>query len=364
MRIHIEFLVGVLFVLLLPAAYGFGVSPAVLELAQTVPGGSAEGTVLLSSPFDDSWEVSVTGSEWLTVEPKVVAVRKGSPVTIRVRMAVPYDAAPGVIEQYLQFEYRPNTFIGEKSSAIEQRLRIPVTSEVTGSYTVSCVVGGVQLPAFEEGRSGVLTYSIKNTGSIRVSPEFTLEIGGYTKTWEQEVVLPTATQQGRVVVLPTLPVGAYVATLSVPSCGYEEEIPVGVLPQGTGQYSGRIEEVIVPEVVTGEPTRVSAVFNNDGDSVVTAKLTGVVVTQEGTLLAVIDSDSLQVLPQQSVTLEDFVNIPPGDNIVRVKVLYEGIVSEEYEVLVSGAVKEKKSFLPFVFGGIIFVLLLLILRKRK
>lgn len=342
------------FLFCLPGVAAFGVSPAALEFPEVIAGEEVTAELLLSSPFTEEWDVVIDADEWYAFSPSQPVVSLGAPVALQVTLRVPEDAPPGTFSDDIQFSYIPRDEAGEKRSLLQQQLFVPVRVDVASEAVVACVIGGLRFSPTVEGGESVLSYSIRNTGTASFSPTIETDIGD----WSQDRVRPGGVLRGSRVVTVDFSPGRYL--LLVEACGQREFVPLEV--RSVVQLAGVVEEIVVNER-NSSLKPVSAVFRNDGDTVVNARLAGTVVdAQDGRVLAVLDGDSVRVLPGQRVTLEEFIDLEE-DFVVRARVLYAGESSEEFEVLYEQPEQaDTLSLLP-LFVAIIVILVFLIWRRK-
>lgn len=314
-----------------------GASPASVAL-ETLPGGYAEASILLSNPKDEPVVVSATveGVDWVETAFNVSLKARGSErLTLAVRP--PADAEPRSYDAKLLLTSMPTGVPGAIGNRLALTLAVPLSITVASEARPSCILGGFVLGDAELGQPLRASFSVKNTGNVRLSPRGTLSLQKdgekiYEATIVEDEVLPTRTRQYELVVTPPLAEAAYGAELRIDACGGSATTAFSVVAPGTFADKGMFTQLGVSENVTGIAP-VAAGFKNTGSRTVSARFSGV-VEKDGKVLRVLESEALLVGPGESVELESFFTPQePGSYVVRGTVVYEGKRTAEKSIVV-------------------------------
>lgn len=372
------FLSFVLFTLILSSSLvsAFGVSPGSIDFGTVNPGAYAEQSLLVSSVFADEWIVTVESDAVRVEVPEPFVIVKGSPQRIIISLRPEDNLAPGVYEGNVRFSFsRDARAEGEKQSRLLNAFSLPYSFVVSSDAHSSCVAAGLSLPVFEQGQDGVVQYRVKNTGTTMNRQVATLVLDGELYSWIDEV-LPT---QEAVLVHSfshELAPGEYSGFFSIDACDFSQDISVSVVPSGSLHRDGKLSRLAVLEDAESVSLPVTATFENTGDVAVAARLSGVVLDANLKTVRVFEGQNVLVLPGRAVDFEEYIDgLGIGEFVVRAKVVYDGGVSPEREVVYSATIggddsgagsgpRFKITPISFLLVVIPIILLLLILIRER
>jgi len=348
----------VLIILLSFFIMAFGVSPASVDFPEGFAGQEVVSSIQLSSPFEEEFEVEFSAPDWVRLSPENPVISRGNPQRVTVYARLPQTV--GDFSETIRVSYSSPSEIEGKQAIINQQLVVPLQFRVSGEAKVSCVVGGVTFSDFEEEGVASVEYTIKNTGNVEISPSIT-----FLDSWSEDVLLPGQTKRYSHFLDAELSEGNYVVDFIVEPCDYFEKHDLYVHSQGSLTYQGVLEDVVV-ENSSSEDRRVTARFTNEGSVVITAQLTGQVLAEDGSVVGFFEGDEVQVLPKQTIELEEFISVRSGQNIVKSKVVYEGISSEEKEVrtILEEQSYDFSQFTAYLLLAIILIIIGIIRKKRN
>jgi hypothetical protein len=378
-------------------AISLGVSPASFTFENTLRGGFATYEGLLSTGDAGSLRVSydVVGenSDWIQVDLGDALLSKDKPLSFDVTVRPPEDAANGEYSAKIRF-FLATGFTGQEvESRIFTGLSVDVYFSVTGEEHVDCVIGGVSVSDAEEDRPLELYLTVKNNGNVRVKPKIDIAILDqsketlmYTESFYADEVLPTTKKQILKEVDYDLIKSQYWMQVSSEDCSGSDFLTFNIVGFGEVYDLGEIVRMETPDVpVKGELVPVQAFFKNTGARVVNAKLRAI-VSLDGNVVAVLESDELQVKPDEVVDLEAYFRPElQGNYVIKSQVLYNNkltyeksnnlVVSEHLEEesegqgiqeITGGVVGAGSSswLAVVVLFSIIILLFVLIMRKKK
>jgi len=376
--------------LLAPAtsAVGIGVNKAVISYEDVLQNGYAQDEVLVTTdseqPIVGTWQLEGEITPWVRIEPNDTAFTfsKNQPYQLTVIVEPPLDAqlrsyTGGIRILTGQLDRTEGGKIGTSTRAA---FLIRLGLGVTGTQNLQCRAGGIQIKSTEIGQPFDLVASVANTGNVRISPDFVVEV--YDQAQERllknvtipgsQEILPTVTGEFLKRVAQDLPVGQYWARVSVPLCGDVALVTFDVLDRGTIADQGELVRIDAqPWAKTGDIIPIHAVFRNLGSRTVTAKFKGTVTTQPGGSIAkVIDTDTYNVPPGETAQIETFFNpTEPGQYVVAGRVLYNSKLTFQKSTIlnVQGPFLKAASgygWLVLIAIAIVILLLLILIRRKR
>ncbi|MFH1606223.1 MAG: hypothetical protein ABIC91_02670 [Nanoarchaeota archaeon] len=375
------------------SAAAIGVNKAVLDFQDVLKSGYAQDTLIVSTDVKDNIEIEyeIQGEikEWIRFEPEELVLVEGKAGQLTVIVEPPADTPNGI---YLgEIKLLTSSIIkeqmGKMGSAIRTSFLIKTKVEVTGDEIISCSAGGFRLLDSEIGFPLDFSATVKNNGNVRIKPDFGIEI--YNQEQTKKLLTKTFTHQTEI--LPTtkaeltrqledmnLDTGQYWASVSSPLCGDSGLITFDVLDKGAIVDKGEILSLNANLwVKIGDIVPIEAIFKNTGTRVESVKLKGTITLGDG-IVKVIDTDSVNVLPGETITLETFFNPKMiGQYHVNVRALYnnkltfeKGTVinaqsSSEFERKIKALnTKNLLSVLSLIIIVIIILILLILIKKKK
>jgi len=364
-----------------------GVNRADFSFQDVLREGYAEDSFVVSTDSSDliSGAVEVEGeiAEWVSFRPDNVLENgfnfsSTNPQTLTVIIQPPEDAANG--------EYSGTIRVltgeigrsggGRIGTSTRAAFGIDTVVGITGVETRSCVLGGIQVTNTELTQDFELTYSVKNTGNVRMAPVLDVEV--FNQAQEETVlqrsvqttqeVLPTRSQRFRSSIEQDLVVGQYWARVSSPECSGSSLLTFDVLERGGVVDSGEFVDLEANSWnEVGDIIPILAYFQNTGSRTVSAKFKGTVM-KNSKLFKVIDTDFYNTPPGDAVTIETFFNpLEPGRYVVEGRILYNDKLTFERSAIINvggTSMREGFSFMNYAIIFIVLILLILIIRKKK
>lgn len=364
-------------------AVSVGVSPPRLDFDDVLRGGYAENSFLLSTDSNEIayGHLTVRGNiaNWIEFENNQTTfnVTKDEPRSIRVIVRPPPDTPvgrhSGTIEAVID---STGDLSGRAGSIIKAGVVFGADVVVTGDEIISCKAGAFEFSDVEIGRPLELWTTVTNDGNTRITPLITSDI--FDQTRENIVlspqsigpeILPTTTERFYERFTNTLPVGQYWASVEVPDCNGEGLVTFSVVERGAIADRGELVTLFAPEEVQAYQTvPVTASFVNHGSRVVSAKFKGQALL-DGNIIAVLESDELQVEPGSSRELESFF-LPEKDGRYEIigRVIYNEKLTFEKGVQVKVGVIEESNQLFTILGLLLYLALMIgavfIIRKKR
>lgn len=378
---------------LLSEASVIGANKGVISYKNVLKNGYAQEFVTLTT--DTEFNLSITYTldgdvtDWIRLEPpeQPFFISKDNPYTVAVIIEPPADAKNeeynGAVRFLTGALANPE---GQFGTAVRAAINIRMGIEITGQEIIGCSAAGFKLDDVEEGYPLEFHAIVSNQGNVRIKPEFVLEF------WNQdqseiietfrftinESILPTVQQRIFHSFNHELDIGQYWVRISTPLCGKGSTgfLTVSVIERGGVSDKGELIRIRnEPWAKTGDIVPIDAVFKNLGSRVVSAKFKGSITSGEE-IFKIIDTDSLDVFPGETVELRTFFNpVQEGQYIVTGRVLYnKKLTFEKGSVLnvnPSGKAPDEGKGLSFGWSAaliiliiIIIILLILVMRRKK
>lgn len=364
---------------------GIGVNKARLTYADVLQNGYAQDVILVTTdsdtPIAGTYEFEGELAPWMRLEPadENFTFDRQNPYAIKIIVEPPADAQLRSYTGGLRLLTGDvsRTEGGRMGTATRAAFLIRVSLGVTGTQRLDCQIGGVALRHTEIEQPIDFIASIQNNGNVRVEPDFTITVFDQYQTQTIETfslqpdltVLPTETGEATYRIDHDLDVGQYWARVDSELCGGGGIVTFDILERGGIADSGELVRIDVsPWAHTGDIIPINAVFQNTGSRVVGAKFTGTITRQDSErIFKVIDTNPINVRPQQTVNLETFFNpTEPGRYIVAGRVIYnQKLTYQKSSIInVNGPILEAVSRWTLPFFLIIVVLIILIMIKKK
>ncbi|MEM4711088.1 MAG: hypothetical protein QXL18_04015 [Candidatus Woesearchaeota archaeon] len=366
---------------------GLSVTKAEIRYENVLRGGYAEDFVYIASDtdFDVPLEYEVIGDikDWISFEPDVnktnftLYVSRDHVQQLKIIIQPPSDAAEGNYTGGVRIITGTiNKPEGPYGSQLQAAFLIRIRVSVTGKQILSCNFGGLTIPDVEIGEPIKYSFTVQNTGNVRVKPNITIDFWNQdqsrlVKSLSKEFsdVLPTTSRVFSDSSSNNLRIGQYWAYASVYPCGNSEIVSFSVLEKG--QIADTAELLRIenkPWASTGEIVPINAVFKNTGQRVVSAKFKGI-VSLEDKIVQNLDSEFYDVVPGEIVNLTVyFTPKKQGQYYISGRVLYNNKLTFEKSSILNVNVGEEISSINygfiFLILMIIIILLLLILIKKK
>ncbi|MFC1647969.1 hypothetical protein ACFL1B_00780 [Nanoarchaeota archaeon] len=339
--------------LLIPnaTAIALGVNKAGMNFRNVLKGGYAEDVVTATTDTPNLLELNyeIVGdiADWVTLMPSNESqwvFSSQSALRITVIVQPPPDTANGIYTGEVRL--LTGAFArteGQYGSAVHASFAVKLSVEITGEEILACTAGGFELLDTETGYPLQVHASVKNNGNVQVLPVFDIDVWDQYKTKlvmstqvaVDQRILPTRQQSYVQTFEHELPLGQYWANIKEPTCGDNHVVTFSVLELGGISDQGeliRIDNQAWAE--TEDIVRIAAIFKNKGRRVVSAKFKGT-IERDGKVIEVIDTDTLNVLPQRTTELETFFNpTEPGRYTVKGHVIYNGKITFEKSSMVN------------------------------
>lgn len=373
----------VLFLSIIPStsAIAIGVNKAEINFVDVLRNGYAEDTFVVSTDTDliitGDYEVEGDIAPWIRFEPENFTFSASSPARVKVIIEPPEDVSNGDYGGFIR------VLTGEIARADGGRMgtsaraafKINVALGITGVEKRSCILGGVKLKNTEIRQPVDLSYSIKNTGNVRVQPEILIQLYDQDENFidsetllSDSDVLPTTIQEFFTQFENGLNVGQYWAKVSSPDCAGGSYMTFDVLERGGISDSGELVKINVDSWVNvGDIVPITAVFKNKGSRTVSAKFKGSIMKGKK-LVKIIDTDFYNTPPGEVANIETFFNPDaPGQYEVKGRVLYNNKLTFERSSIINvngSALTKDSNYIPLFIIVLVIIILLLIIRKKK
>lgn len=367
-----------------------GVNRARLNYENVLRGGYSEQEIVVTmgSPIDIQVFFEARGdvADWIRFEPEedYLVVNENNPGEITVIVEPPEDAR---VDVYSATILITTGSLGEITSQMGTNVvvafEVDVKINITDTQIISCTAGGISFSTVEIGEANILNAKIRNTGNVRIRPVFDLNV--YSQMRDSLVkeftyrhpddIIPTKSQNIESEINLGLEPGQYWAEITEPVCGTTALVTFSVLERGEISDEGELSILRTSTwAETNEIVPITAVFKNDGVRTVSAQFKGI-ISKEGRIVEVIESDSVDVSPGDEVNLEMFYTAKElGQYRVSGRVHYNNKVTFERGTIINvneeGVVVSNSSGVDSVtlFFSIVIVvmtlLIFLILRKEK
>ncbi|MEM2121705.1 MAG: hypothetical protein QXU20_03570 [Candidatus Woesearchaeota archaeon] len=356
-----------------------GVSPGVLVFEKMLRDGFQQRTLTITSLSDVSTVVVEKYGyikDWINITNTTFNITSKNPYYLKIIVRTPSDIATGNYTGYLLVKKIPtNIGLNTTASAIIMSIQIPITVEVIGEEIKSCTATSFNIKNTEVGKNTKLSFYLRNTGNVRLSPrinyliwdkEQTKIIANETLTAEE--IYPSLEGNFEVEIKTNdLSIGQYWIDISIPECFASKLLTFDVLEKGALSASGRLLRIENPVWVSvGQTISIKAIFENNGEQDYNAKFKGKIELDD-TLVEVLESEELFVRQGETTNFEMFFKPKQeGRYIIRGVVYYANKKTEEtFSVL---NVKPRKAFdwLIIVYALIILIIILLlaIIKKKK
>ncbi len=338
-----------------------------------------------STPITGTYQLEGELAPWIRLEPanETFVFSSERPYQVAVIVEPPADAQLRRYAGSLRFLTGELTRTGD--SKIGQTTRaaflIKINAGLTGTEMLRCQMGGVAIIDTEVGDPFDLVAGIHNTGNVRITPSFNVLVYDQEQTTlllnttlEPGLsVLPTTTREYRLQVPNRLPIGQYWARVTGLPCGNAAFLTFDVVERGGIADKGELVRITVsPWARTGDIVPIQAVFKNTGPRIVTARFKGTITQQDTTkLFKVIDTESVNVLPGQTVELETFFNpLEAGQYVIAGRVNYNSKITFQKSAILNvngptlGGPRNLSLLLLFLLLAIVILVLLILIAKKR
>lgn len=359
-----------LLILLLPVAHALSASPA--SHMMYTPDGASSYPLTIHNDEGRAVEISITAvgpfSASVTV-PEGFTLQPQERRTVDVRVAVPADARPGLLEGGLLIEARPTESASTVSAAGAVMHSIRLRTPLEGAF-----IEGEILPAGSAvGRPTTVTLVLTNTGTESVSATAAITRNGERLTSQAVELAPGAMRNVVGSWTPDQP-GEHTVTAEVSYAGKELLLHSLVT---VGDLSVAIEEITVGAFVLGQPFRASVhVRNQYGQALLVTPSASVL--QNGSIRTAATGVAVSIPAGESAALPVFLEssgLAIGEAELRAQIIYAGqvatltIPAAVYEdrlfIGTSAETSESRRWLPAVLVAVIVtVIIWFVLRSKK
>jgi len=332
-------------VLLSPAVFSIGLSPASVAIEDVLKGGYAEKTFTIynTEPETRVFSFKIGGglASWASAYPQdTFVVDGGQKQEIKVVVQPPQDAASGTYDGEISVSSKPQTpsFSTGARADIQAGVVGHLALTVTNSQKPGLSVNSIEGNAIEERMPAFIKFDLTNPGNVRARPLISVDIADShgkllaSVSKQDSEILPTHSAT-ILMQLPTedLPQGDYSLKISVSLGGqqiYGRALRQEILEVGALSRRGQIVELKVPPwAELGSYAKIEVLFRNLGTLGSTAKLSGEILV-DGKPIAPISSEEVDVLPGQQVALATLYKPgQPGRHTVHAAVLFGGKLTE-------------------------------------
>jgi hypothetical protein len=296
------------------AVFGLAVSPSEVRISDMLRGSTANTTITVYDPSDSpiSYTANVSSniSDAISVAPNSgsVAGKSSAPLTVTVHVS---ETKPNGV-------YNGSILINASVSSQGQVTIVPAI-EIKASYSVTdretqgLTIRGVQLFDTEFGSpfpflvSGTGTGNVDAVGHLRVDlqdAKTNASVGTFNSTQFTITARKTEKASGTFG-NASIPVGQYLAHADVMFNGtsiYNYTKQVEVFQPGVLRSKGELERIdLKPWCTIGETVKLTGVFKNTGEVGINGTLR-LEMSKDGKLVANASSDTLLVLPGETVSL--------------------------------------------------------------
>jgi len=330
--------ITILICLLLPQVAAIGVSPPRFEINYAIRGSTVEKEFRVSglnSGEEPVFSVEGEASGWLTFSIREDNKESGIPIVMSVH--IPHDAKNGDYEAFIRVQpnSRPEDLQGDAGVNVLTGVRMELTVHIIGEQHSEYKITGIDILNSEEKENITVLVAIKNLGNVEAGPDSV-----HFEIWDKDrnsmiSVLSKKRLNGAkpfreddllIEFSHSLNAGQYWGQFSAIDEGvkvFEEGEIFEILLEGDSNRSGTLTEFSVPGIVIlGEIIPVRALFRNDGNIPVLARLV-TEISRGGQIEAVIESESEKVLPgEESWISVYFSPDEPGDYHFSGHVIYD------------------------------------------
>jgi hypothetical protein len=361
-------------------AAGLSVTKAVIEYKDVLRGGYAEDSLYVASDtdFDVPLEYEVLGdvAGWISFEPSMndtnatLYVSRNHVQQLKIIIQPPSDAASGNYTGGVRIITGTiNSPEGPYGSQLQAAFLIRIAVSVTGEQMLSCNFGGFSVPDIEIGGPMTYSFSVQNSGNVRVRPNISIDVWNQDQTRLVKSinnnfntdVLPTTSRLFSGESSNNLRIGQYWAYATVSPCGNSEIVSFSVLEKGQIADLGELLRVENPPwASTGEVVPITAIFKNNGARVVSAKFKGV-ITLNNKIVQNIDSDFYDIPPGEITNITVFFTPKKlGQYYISGRVLYNNKLTFEKSSILNVNTGEEITDINMLYVIIIIIILIIIL----
>jgi hypothetical protein len=367
------------------ASATLGVSPASLGFPNMLRAGFSQRSILISTLSDSMIVDLVAGgniSSWINFSQNNISVSTGNPKMVYVMIRPPRDMPNGNYSGYITVKRRSEGALEQIEgigNVVTMSIKIPVDVQITDREILACTAYSFSIESVEEGADSSIRMFLRNEGNVRISPELKVDVWNQERTeivkffsFIPESMLPSIDEEISFP-LPAdgIAIGQYWADLSVDECGASDVVTFDVLEKGALSSVGRLLQITsTPWINALETAKIDAVFINEGKKTVSARFQGT-VSYAGQILSVLESESVSVSPQETVSLTTFFKPESqGRYVVEGKVYYDKKFTFSASTIIN--VREKKAQLFSVItviyiiiaGASLFFLFAIFKKRRK
>jgi len=366
---------------------GLGISPSRMTVKHLLRDSHYEKTFVLSrsDPKETvNFRVLVEGSikDWITTDKGTEftwpASQQRFPVTVIVEP--PSDTPNGLYEGSIRFITvpKPEEELGGSTAVVVLAAAVQAKLTVTGEQVLEYTILAVTIKVVEEGLPIGIAITINNTGNVKARPtkvhvdiydkfkEILLESHDITET---EMGFVDAFKRDDIIIeIPNkLGIEQYWAVVSIYRDDVlleEESVMFEIVEAGSLQRQGILKEIInEEEVELGEIVKITGVFENTGQTGLSAKLV-LEIYKDGKLVDLIESELISVEQGKTESLTAYFKpTEEGKYIIKGHIAYSGKTTAAKESTFNVKAKAKdlvtSSIVALVIKALIIILCLIV-----
>ncbi len=363
-----------------------GVSPSIARFPKMLKGGYAEVNVVVTTstemPLKAHFAKEGEIADWIILDPNEedFIFSREEPYRVNLIIQPPQDAKNGNYSGILKIttdEYA-TVETGAGSSVIAQ-VGLLIYVEIIGDEIIVCRAGAISTTSAEVNQPFIIRTTVYNDGNVRLRPEIKVDVWDqyksqivFSNTFLGDQILPTRSKEIIKEIQNNLPLGQYFADVIVKECYVTKTTTFDVVEKGQIADSGVLIGIRTNDFgYTNEPLPIAPLFENNGNRKVIAQFKGEIKNlQTGKIETVLESDQLEVNPQESIEFRLFWTPEEiGEYQISGRVVYNNKITFQEQSKVVKIIKGDSKFkfpseLLFIFYIIIGLIILILIGKIR